>query len=110
MAECVRFVCNNCGFAKEAWSDGNPYYLTSKGLKKYAYHPDSKVDKCIGNDVPHICLSCGHEFKIDSREPVEECPKCCSADIADCFKLEGISCPGCKSGVLRRDKGFCCIS
>lgn len=110
MAECIMFACNSCGFAKEAWSDGNPYYLTSKGLKKYAYHPDSKLNRCIGNDVPHICLSCGHEFNVDSREPVAECPKCYSTTIADCYKLEGLFCPGCKNGIFSRDKAFCCIS
>lgn len=74
MAECLKFVCNNCSHTIEAWSDGNPYYIDKSGCKKYTYHPDPKMASCIGNDAPHICLSCRYEFSVDSREPISVCP------------------------------------
>ena len=40
MAECVQFVCSDCGMSVEAWSDGNPFYIDETGSKKYAYHPN----------------------------------------------------------------------
>lgn len=40
MAEGIRYICDNCSRAIEAWSDGNPYYIDDSGNKKYAYHPD----------------------------------------------------------------------
>jgi len=105
MAEGRVFVCNNCRKSIEAWSDGNPYYydkLTEQ--KKYAYHPDHEnLDKCIGNDTPHLCLSCSHQFKIDSLSPIEDCPKCNSDRIADTFHLSGETCPFCKKGAFYID-------
>src|SRR5687768_13894409 len=82
MAEALRFVCGNCGRAIEAWSDGNPYYLDEEGRKKYAYHPDhERLALCIGNDSPHLCLACGWQFKVDSRAPRADCPRCGAGDI-----------------------------
>ena len=110
MAVGIMYRCDHCNYAIEAWSDGNPYYIDKKGLKQYAYHPDAKRGRCIGNDVPHICLSCGDEFNVDTREPISECPKCCSSNIADCFKLDRLHCPKCKNGLFRLDNNFQCIS
>ena len=31
-------------------------------------------DLCVGNDSPHICLSCGCKFMVDSRKPISPCP------------------------------------
>ena len=68
MAEGLRYVCGECAHAVEAWSDGNPYYIDGGGAKLYAYHPDhDSLAQCIGNDDPHLCLSCGREFMVDSR-------------------------------------------
>jgi hypothetical protein len=51
MAEGRRFVCDECGDSVEAWSDGNPYFVTEDGRKQYAYHPDHEaLRKCSGND------------------------------------------------------------
>ena len=61
MAQGVTFSCNHCGHSIEAWDDGNPYYLDERGKKRYAYHPSSERDQCVGNDSPHICLSCGFD-------------------------------------------------
>ena len=101
MAEGRQYVCEKCGRAIEAWSDGNPYYIDKSGAKQYAYHPDhERLKKCIGNDATHLCLSCGHEFMVDSRNPVVACPRCGSSEIADTFQLDGRLCPFCKQGVF----------
>lgn len=111
MAEARRFVCGSCGRAIEAWSDGNPYYIDEAGCKQYAYHPDhERLARCIGNDSPHVCLACGEEFKVDSRAPTTECPKCRAADIADSYELGGRRCPYCQTGVFAADSDFLCIS
>jgi len=71
MAEAVRYLCDYCSKAVKAWSDGNPYYIDETGNKRYAYHPDQGgMSKCIGNDSPYLCLACGAEFSVDSREPI----------------------------------------
>jgi DNA-directed RNA polymerase subunit RPC12/RpoP len=110
MAEGVRYVCGNCHRAIEAWSDGNPYYLDDKGAKKYAYHPSPEVERCIGNDSPYLCLACGKKFMVDSRAPIERCPKCKSSEIVACFDLDGQQCPYCKSGLFTADPDFGAIS
>ena len=111
MAEAVRYVCSACRRAIEAWSDGNPYYIDEMGRKQYAYHPDyERLTRCIGNDSPHLCLTCGERFNVDSRTPTAECPKCKSGDIADTFQLSGRRCPYCKAGVFAMDPNFRCIS
>ena len=111
MAEAVRFVCAECGNFIEAWSDGNPYYIDERGKKQYAYHPDHDgLERCIGNDSPHLCLKCGKKFVVDSRAPRDACPKCGSTDFAHTFQLEGKRCPKCKTGTFGRDPNFFCIS
>ncbi len=111
MAEALRFVCNGCHRAIEAWSDGNPYYIDEAGAKKYAYHPDhERLARCIGNDTPHHCLDCGTEFKVDSRAPVAACPSCGASEIVPSFSLDGCRCPYCKTGKFAIDTNFFCIS
>ena len=111
MAEAFLFFCDKCNHSIEAWSDGNPYYVDKHGNKKYAYHPDHEnLDRCIGNDSPHICLSCGTDIMVDSRQSVSTCPKCKHAKLADTFQLEGLRCPYCKKGVFKKDPNYHCIS
>jgi predicted RNA-binding Zn-ribbon protein involved in translation (DUF1610 family) len=111
MAEALRYVCDGCGHAIEAWSDGNPYYIDEAGTKQYAYHPDhERLDRCIGNDSPHLCLACGESLMVDSRVPVTACPKCGERELADVFQLDGKRCPFCKAGVFVIDPDFHCIS
>ena len=110
MAACLRFVCDHCGNTIESWDEGNPYYLDEQGKKRYAYHPEPERDRCIGVESASLCLSCGSEFKTDSRSPVTACPACSSADIVDTFALDGHRCPACKAGVFRVDSNFFCIS
>ena len=111
MAEAVRFVCDRCQHSIEAWSDGNPYYIDEVGQKQHAYHPDhERLAKCIGNDEPHLCLTWGLEFNVDSRAPIVNCPKCGSVDISGTYQLEGRPCPYCKGGVFVSDPDFFCIS
>ena len=107
MAECVQFVCSDCGMSVEAWSDGNPFYIDETGSKKYAYHPNhDELQKCIANDVPHLCLSCGEEIRIDSRQQAKVCPKCDSTNIVDTCSLQNVKCPKCEDGRLLRDDDF----
>ena len=111
MAEGIRNICGVCGTAIMAWSDGNPYYLDVHGQKVYAYHPDHKrLDMCIGNDSPHLCLACKAEFMVDSKLPLTCCPQCNSTDIADIYELNGKLCPFCKVGLFAIDTDFQCIS
>ncbi len=111
MAVGIRYVCAHCGKACDAWSDGNPYYLEARGRNQYVYHPDPKrLDGCIGNDSPHLCLACGEAFMIDSRSPTPRCPTCDSLTLAATFRLGGKTCPFCKAGVFAADPGFHCIS
>ena len=98
MAEGLRFVCDSCSKAIEAWDDGNPYYFDESGAKQYAYHPSAERQLCVGNDSPHLCLDCGHEFNVDSNAPSSTCEKCGSTSIVDSFRLEGRVCPECKVG------------
>ena len=111
MAQCIRYVCQSCGNAIEAWSDGNPYYIDEGRQKQYAYHPDhERLARCTGNDSPHICLDCDKRLLVDSRDPTPHCPKCKSTDIADTYELDGRRCPSCKNGVFAVDPDFFCIS
>jgi DNA-directed RNA polymerase subunit RPC12/RpoP len=110
MAFARKYVCTNCRRAIEAWDDGNPYYTTAAGKKRYAYHPDKKRNQCIGNDSPHLCLNCGHEFTVDSRSPTANCPKCAATNIVRTFGLEGKPCPYCKNGTFDIDPDFRVIS
>ena len=111
MAECIRYVCGNCGKTIDAWSDGNPYYINEDGQKQYAYHPDhERLALCIGNDSPHLCLACGEQFMVDSRAPLGRCPACDAADIGDVSDLDGRGCPFCKAGAFAADPDFHCVS
>jgi hypothetical protein len=99
VAECRRFDCDCCGRTVEAWSDGNPYYMDQHGMKKYAYHPDHEnLARCIGNDVPHLCLQCGVETNIDSRRPHLVCPGCSEDGLVEAWELAGRPCPSCSRG------------
>ena len=110
LAECLKFRCRVCGKTIASWSDGNPYYIDASMSKQYAYHPDhERLSLCIGNDSPHLCLACGNEFVVDSRAPVDHCPKCSSLDIVDAFKLAGKDCPAWPDGCFD-DPEFECIS
>jgi predicted RNA-binding Zn-ribbon protein involved in translation (DUF1610 family) len=111
MAQSLRYACPSCGHSIEAWSDGNPFYIDEKGEKRHAYHPNhSELAKCIANDVPHLCLQCAVESKIDSRLAAALCPECGSGNVVETFLLEGVSCPKCGDGDFVRDADFHCIS
>jgi hypothetical protein len=98
MAIAVEHTCESCGHSIESWSDGNPYYVDADGSKKYAYQDHEALSRCIGNDSPHLCLCCGHECMVDSRNRISSCPKCGAEKMADTWELAGKSCPYCKEG------------
>jgi len=111
MANSILNSCNTCGKSIEAWSDGNPYYLGRNGKKKYAYHPDhEELAKCIGNDSPYLCIKCSKEFKVDSQNPLMECPECESGDIEPTTALDGRKCPFCNNGTFKLNTNYFCIS
>ena len=111
MAQCVEFVCEACGKGVSSWDDGNPYWIDEKGEKHYAYHPDHEnLFRCIGNDSPHLCLSCGEECVVDSRSPITACPKCRAEKLVHTQKLGGNPCPFCKAGRFCRDSNPTAIS
>jgi hypothetical protein len=111
MAECRRFVCSGCGREIDAWSDGNPFYIDETGERKYAYHPDHEaLAKCIGNDLPHLCLNCGHDVVVDSRSSKRICPDCDSDKVIEAFLLDQRDCPTCKNGKFLWDPSYQAIS
>lgn len=111
MAQRTRFECDQCGRSIEAWSDGNPYYLDQDGKKRYAYHPDHEnLDRCIGNDVPHLCLACGAAVTVDNRDPRDSCPDCQVGPLVATYELEGQPCPYCDEGTFRQDPDHFAVS
>lgn len=100
MAVGLQMSCTECDFTIEAWSDGNPYYLDAKGVKRYAYHPSDELHLCTDVDTPHICLQCAHTFEVDSASPVHACPKCASEEISELWDLLNRRCPSCHKGDL----------
>lgn len=111
MASCTRFICGHCARQVEAWSDGNPYFVDEHGDKRYAYHPDhANLARCIGNDVPHLCLACGAEFVVDIRTGDRKCPVCGAIDNVDLCDLEGRRCPTCKEGRFAADPDYFAVS
>ena len=111
MAQGIRFVCRGCKRDIEAWDDGNPYYLDEDGKKRYAYHPQHDLlERCIGNDTPHLCLACAHQFMVDSRAPIAACPECGASEIVNTLKLTDKACPYCKTGEFAVDPGWSAIS
>jgi DNA-directed RNA polymerase subunit RPC12/RpoP len=104
MAQGRLFRCTNCKFRVGAWSDAKAYYLSERGRKKYAYHPNHELlARCVGFDVPHLCLECGTIFDIDSQKPSSTCRTCTSTRIVDCYLADGCKCPKCKQGTLKED-------
>lgn len=111
MAECRRHVCTHCARTVEAWSDGNPYYLDAEGRKQYAYHPDhERLARCIGNDAPHLCLTCGSQARVDSRRPRTTCRRCKDGPLVHTFDLAGRPCPYCHTGEFALDPSWYAIS
>ena len=108
MAYSITYQCSECREVVDTWDDGNPYYIDRgrmalKGLprsrcKVYVYHPERPPGPLDGNDVPHLCLACGHVFNVDSALSRTTCTKCRSSDIIDCCCLDGRTCPCCKKG------------
>jgi uncharacterized CHY-type Zn-finger protein len=101
---CTRWRCRRTIMA---WDDGNPYYYDDDGNKKYAYHPNREWGRCFGNDRPHLCLACGHEFVIDSQDPISACPACTSTEIVATFELKGRRCPLLQEGEVPRHGQLC---
>ena len=111
MADAHRFVCSHCKRQVTAWTDGNPYYRDEHGKKRYAYHPDTvNRDRCIGNDVPHLCLACGSETTVDSERPRSRCRRCHARPLIPTVDLEGHVCPNCRTGRFVVDSDFEAIS
>lgn len=110
MAEARRFTCQGCDREIIAWSDGNPYVIEATGKKRHVYHPDPDLKLSVGNDVPHLCLDCGKEFTIDSRAPIDACPRCSSKQIERTWSLDGCRCPYCATGRFVRDPDWYAIS
>ncbi len=109
MASAQLFVCSACSFSIQDWDEGNPFYIDSDGIKRYAYHPSRERDLCTGNDPSCVCLDCGAEFKAPSTGS-HTCPSCQSVTTTDTHDLEGKTCPKCKDGIFKRNEHFFVIS
>jgi hypothetical protein len=118
MAQCLRFVCNKCGFPIGGWDDGNPYIEFPKGKRTYFYHPSGDeviqkvgfkilgyepgheeireiLTKYAGNAPDHICRDCEKTSKIDPDKDAMKCRKCKSEDIEEIYNLSGKKCLKC---------------
>ena len=103
MAIAHNYVCQECGRSLLAWSDANPYYYDEQGVKQYAHHPNHDLlDLCIGVDIPHLCLKCGHKAMVDSRAPFTACPSCQAKALVRTTDLFGKPCP-CGAGTFSCD-------
>jgi hypothetical protein len=111
MASCLDIRCTHCDNTFASWSDGNPYYLDPERMltrprsrcKVYVYHPHHPEHPIVGNDVPHLCLSCNHEFMVDTEKPRSTCTKCRSTNIAETDECDGQVCPKCREGRLKAE-------
>jgi predicted RNA-binding Zn-ribbon protein involved in translation (DUF1610 family) len=101
MAQLLNFSCDNCARSFEAWDDGNPFFLNSKGQKIYAYHPNKLRDRCTGNDPTEICMNCGFVLNPAKNSQTQVCPDCKGVIFRDILSLDGVVCPFCKDGVFR---------
>lgn len=111
MAAGIRLACTSCQFAIVAWDDGNPFYLDERGRKRYAHHPNHEaLARCIGNDVPHLCLECGAQARVDSRRPRDRCRRCRTGRLVATWELAGHTCPRCHEGRFAQDPEFIAIS
>ncbi len=110
MAIATQFRCSSCSLEIVAWSDGNPYYIDEGGEKKYAYHPDERVQLCTGNDVPNTCLACAAQVEIDSHFPHRMCPQCAQQTLVETTELDGRQCPRCNNGRFLKSPHFQIIS
>ena len=103
MAEGFTIRCDHCDYDIEVWSDSHSYYYDSNGKKRYAHHPSSKLEQCVGCETDFICLGCGHKFRSDSEKPRDSCPKCRKNNIDTRWNAAGKTCPYCKIGTFRED-------
>ena len=110
MAQCFRFVCSSCDHDYTVWDEGNPYVIDPDGTKRYVYHPSEDRALAVGIDIPHVCLSCGDVYNIDSNAPDLTCPSCGKGNPIAAMRLEGKRCPHCKEGTLHRDTQYFCVS
>jgi len=90
MADGIRFVCDSCGFAIEAWSE---LWIEDKP-----------------NDVHYLCRDCGQEVKIDGRLKESICPECKSTKVVGTYWLEGVQCPKCRNGSFGEGEEFYCFT
>ena len=102
MAQSIYIGCTHCDIEFEIWSDRNAYYLNENGEKVYVYHPSNDIALATGYDQDHLCMSCGEVFPIDSKDPIDKCPKCSSTNLQemDQFDLLEKDCPYCKKGTF----------
>lgn len=125
MAEGRKLICSHCGYALEAWSDGNPFFLSDAGEPQFFYHPnESQLEeyiqqsegryltgearqdfmvKRVGNMNDLLCLDCGNTFRLDADRQPTVCPqeRCKSKNGVDVWLLSGKTCPRCKTGTFR---------
>ena len=113
MAYCIRYVCSQCSRSIEAWDERHGYYFDEGGKKIYAYHPnDAEVARCVEYETDHLCLACGAEVRVDSKDPQRKqcCTKCNSRALVDTYELEGVACPSCVGGIFKKDPDWWAVS
>lgn len=100
MAHALVLNCTVCAKVVWAWDEGNPYLIHPDGSKEYVYHPDPRRMLARGLDIDHVCLDCGHEFRLSGGVRQGNCLSCGSLNICTDRELEGRNCPWCRSGTL----------
>ncbi len=100
MAQQFIFNCNKCSFSIKDWDEGNPYEISSKGERKYIYHP-SDLSFTVGNAPDYICRNCYKVSKIDKKIDKLKCNFCNSIEIERVFSLGNKKCIKC-DGVISK--------
>src|SRR5260370_40862000 len=99
MAQCIKFICDRCGFSVDRWDDGNRYLEWPAGTRNYLYHPGdiSETERIMnliygrsptqdeyerahalygGNESEFLCLSCAGVSGIDPKRDTMKCTEC----------------------------------
>jgi hypothetical protein len=125
MAQCTKFICDQCGFSVDWCDDGNRYLEWPPGIRNYLYHPadipeTERIMNLIygrspsqdeykrafqlygGNESEFLCLSCAEVNRIDSKRDPMKCKKCGASSLREVSGLAKTECPKVPGRAFRR--------
>src|SRR5258706_10697365 len=97
------YICNNCQLSLNDHISDRMYAIDSEGKRIMCLHPaeEGMAYQILGNVskeefsartgvmYPYICLYCAHEFQLDIKRDINECPNCHSKNFGIVPKMEG---------------------